>query len=106
MDSLKRSSGCSLLSGLEKVLALTDIDTLLIVMGSRYAYKMMSTLNYKVSACSENVCACRPSEDKNSLVGYVRDKLAGKSEPHLHWVAHQCTKETTVYVEHYIYMTV
>lgn len=36
LDSLRGSGSCSLLRGLEKAIALTDIDTLLIVMGSRY----------------------------------------------------------------------
>ena len=36
LDSLRGSGSCSLSRGLEKAMALTDIDTLLIVMGSRY----------------------------------------------------------------------
>ena len=39
---------------------------------------------------------CRPIEDVNTLVGFVKDRLAGASGPHLHWVAHQCDKETMV----------
>ena len=35
IDSLRGCGTCSLLSGLEKALAITDIDTILIVMGSR-----------------------------------------------------------------------
>ena len=35
VEGLKGSGVCSLLSGLKRALALTDIDTLLIVLGSK-----------------------------------------------------------------------
>ena len=35
LNSLRGSGSCSLLGGLEKALALPDIDTILIVLGSR-----------------------------------------------------------------------
>ena len=36
LRSLRGSGSCSLLPGLEKALQLTDVDTLLVVLGSRY----------------------------------------------------------------------
>lgn len=40
------------------------------------------------------VSTCRPDDDKATVTSYVRDRLTGL---HLHWVAHQCNKETMVH---------
>ena len=88
LDSLRGSGSCSLLRGLEKAMALTDIDTLLIVMGSRY-----KKCTREEWSPWHSVCTCRPDEDKGTVTSYVRDRLTGLQ---LHWVAHQCDKETMV----------
>ncbi|CAI8007237.1 von Willebrand factor A domain-containing protein 3A [Geodia barretti] len=67
VEGLKGSGVCSLLSGLKRALALTDIDTLLIVLGSK------------------------PQEEKHTLVEFLRGR---SSRIHVHWVAHLCDSRT------------
>ena len=45
---------------------------------------------------------CRPNEDIRTVVGFVRDRLAGARGLHLHWVAHQCNNKVKLHIILYI----
>ena len=49
LKSLRASGSCSLLQGLEKALQLTDVDTLLVLLGSRYYNLSLRILTTAVS---------------------------------------------------------